>query len=298
MNTYLIFRTDRVGDFLISAILIKSIKNSDPKAYITVVASRKNYSYIKQFNYIDRVLLLENNFISKIRLIYILNKKKFSNIIVHDDKKRSKFISFFLRSKNKIFVQDVQLSHIQTIKIILKKLGFEFTKASLNTLEEKNLNVSQNSSYVLLHFDEKWIHDDYIKKYTKIEPTKNELLILINQIIDKTGKNLVITTGLKTPMLLIEIMSMSNNNKIKFFNKLDFIDLEKITTRAEILISCHGAISHVAAAKNIKQIDIIDNSYNYAKWTEHFRNYNYLYREKFNILSKQIINKLINFNNS
>jgi ADP-heptose:LPS heptosyltransferase len=297
MNSYLIFRTDRVGDFLISAILIKSIKNSDSKANITVVASKKNYSYIREFNYVDEVLLLEKSFISKIRLICTLAKKKFTNIIVHDDKNRSKFISFFLRAKNKIFVQNNDASHIEIIKNILKRIGYEFNETSLNTIDEKNLNISKNSSYVLLHFDEKWIHADYIKKFTKIEPTKNELSNFINLIINKTGINLVITTGLNTPMLLSEIMPISNNNQIKFYNELDFVALAKIVTGSEILISCHGAISHVAAAKNIKQIDIIDNSYNYAKWTEHFRNYNYLYREKFNILSKQIINKLVNFNN-
>ena len=62
--------------------------------------------------------------------------------------------------------------------------------------------------------------------------------------------------------------------------------------KSKILISCHGAISHVAAAYNIKQIDIIDGSYNYGRWTSHFRNYNFLYREKFNILNEKIIKKI------
>ena len=50
--------------------------------------------------------------------------------------------------------------------------------------------------------------------------------------------------------------------------------------------------------RKINQIDIIDKSYNYKRWTEHFRNYDYLYREKFNTLSKQIIKKLDNFTKS
>ena len=48
------------------------------------------------------------------------------------------------------------------------------------------------------------------------------------------------------------------------------MELEKVTSRSKILISCHGAISHIAAALNIKQIDIIDKSYNYNRWTNHF----------------------------
>ena len=44
MNKYLIFRTDRIGDFLVSAILLKCIKANDPTAHISVVASEKNIS--------------------------------------------------------------------------------------------------------------------------------------------------------------------------------------------------------------------------------------------------------------
>ena len=59
MNKYLIFRTDRIGDFLISAILIKSILSNDPSANITVIASNKNYNYIEGFKYINKVILFQ-----------------------------------------------------------------------------------------------------------------------------------------------------------------------------------------------------------------------------------------------
>ena len=95
MNKYLIFRTDRIGDFLITLILVKSIKRNDPKSIIKIVASKKNFNYIKSFNEIDNVFLLENNFFNKIKLIKLLRKDSYHAIIVHDSKKRSKFISFF-----------------------------------------------------------------------------------------------------------------------------------------------------------------------------------------------------------
>ena len=53
MAKYLFFRTDRIGDFLVSAILIKSIKRSDKNSIITVIASEKNYNYIKNFSYVE-----------------------------------------------------------------------------------------------------------------------------------------------------------------------------------------------------------------------------------------------------
>ena len=58
MNKYLIFRTDRIGDFLVSAILIKCIKINDPSANITVIASDKNYYYINLVFISDAYLIL------------------------------------------------------------------------------------------------------------------------------------------------------------------------------------------------------------------------------------------------
>ena len=65
MNRYLLFRTDRIGDFLLSAILIKSIKRNDPYSYIIVVGSEKNYTYMKTLKLIDEVILYPSNIIEK-----------------------------------------------------------------------------------------------------------------------------------------------------------------------------------------------------------------------------------------
>ena len=56
MNKYLFFRTDRIGDFLVSSILFKAIKRNDPKAHITIIASKKNYEYIKTLSFIDETI--------------------------------------------------------------------------------------------------------------------------------------------------------------------------------------------------------------------------------------------------
>ena len=62
MLNFLIFRTDRIGDFLLTAILVNSIKRNNPKTNINIVASQKNYKYIRTFNNIDNVLVLKNTF--------------------------------------------------------------------------------------------------------------------------------------------------------------------------------------------------------------------------------------------
>jgi len=291
VNKYLIFRTDRIGDFLVTAILIKSIKSNDQKSHITIIASKKNYEYIKNFPYVDDVIELENNFLNKLKLIFKLSNIKFKAIIVHDNKNRSKILTLFLKSANKIFIQQKK-THIEIIKKILEQLDFSFNENSLDLFSHKNIIEKNYEEFIQLHFDEKWVFDDYIKKFVNIEPNKDQLINLIDNIISHTKKNLVITTGQKTPEILLKIKPALENRKVRLLENLDFSALEKITLKSSLLISCHGAISHVAAANKVKQIDIIDTSYDYFKWTMHFRNYDYLIRDKFENLSVKILNKL------
>ena len=290
MNRYLIFRTDRVGDFLISAILIKCIKKNDPFAHITLIASNKNFSYIKTFPYVDSVIQLNNNFLSKIITVFKIFKYKYQNIIIHDNKNRSKFISFFLKSNKKIKIKnETEITHIEIIKDILKRMKFNYFDEALNTLDHHKKNNANDKGSIQLHFDEKWIFNDYIKKFIRIEPTEIELINFIKMIIKKSGKKIIITTGIRLPKIMQKIKPILKELKIEIYEDLNFSLLEKITSKSSILISCHGAISHVATANSIRQIDIIDKSYDYGKWTCHFRNYKPLYRDSFNFLSNKIV---------
>ena len=122
MKKYLIFRTDRVGDFLFSLKLIKIIKLNDPYSEITIIASKKNYKYIQTFSIVDKVIILRNNLLSKIMLILNLRENKYDTIIVHDGKKRSKFVSFFLKYNKKVIcVTDLVNTQLEIIKKICKK---------------------------------------------------------------------------------------------------------------------------------------------------------------------------------
>lgn len=290
MNRYLIFRTDRVGDFLISAILLKCIKKNDPFAHITLIASNKNFSYIKTFPYVDSVIQLNNNFLSKIITVFKLFKYKYQNIIIHDNKNRSKFISFFLKSNKKIKIKnEKRITHIEIIKDILRRMDFNYFDEALNTLDHHKKNNANDKGSIQLHFDEKWIFNDYIKKFIRIEPTEIELINFIKMIIKKSGKKIIITTGIRLPKIMQKIKPILKELEIEIYEDLNFSLLEKITSKSSILISCHGAISHVATANSIRQIDIIDKSYDYGKWTCHFRNYKPLYRDSFNFLSNKIV---------
>ena len=62
MTSYLIFRTDRIGDFLLTIILINSIKRNDPNSNITLISWKKNYHFIRSFKIINDVIILKKSY--------------------------------------------------------------------------------------------------------------------------------------------------------------------------------------------------------------------------------------------
>jgi len=292
MKEYLIFRTDRVGDFLLSLSLIKIIKINYPDSKITVIASEKNANYIKTFDVVNNVIVLKNNFISKMKIVFNLRKKKYESIIVHDGKNRSRFVSYFLNFKQRIVcINDLIDTQLDIIQKVCIKMQLNFDTECLNFLDNRNHNLVNIpfKNYIHLHFDEKWKYNEYIKKYTNIEPDENELINFINNIISK-NKNLIITTGKKSSSILNNIKDRINKERVQIYAHQSLLEIENIVFNSDLLITCHGWISHIASSKKIKQIDIIDDLYPYHKWTSHFRNYNYINREPFKNMTKKIIN--------
>ena len=326
MNRYLLFRTDRIGDFLLSAVLIKSIKRNDSNSYIIVVGSEKNYNYIKTLKLIDEVILYPSSFVEKISFFKNVFLKRFKSKIALDGKKRSIFgcifgkanYKFLLTTKifykkflkkvfSKIIHKDDFTAKILEIESILSEMGYDLELKDYDIFEyEKNFSITKkNNSGILLHFDEKWIFNDYIKKYNSIEPSYDEFYKFICDIVEKSQKNLHISSGTKDNKILEKLRSVMflnkdfywkeyKSHKIFLYFNSSFIELKELIYNNSKIICCHGAPTHVASAFNKEIIDIYDKSEElfYKKWSSHFRNYNFLYRTNFKELSKNIIDLL------
>jgi len=333
MNKYIFFRTDRIGDFLLSAVLIKSVKRNDPNSHITVVSSIKNYNFIKDINFVDTTIVYPEKVIDRLKFFFSLINNKYFFSCVLDGKKRSIYSNLFIRAKikiactyniffkfifyfifKKILIDSDYPTKIDEIKSILKILNFNYEYNDLNILTERKYDqcnvaefLSNKENFILFHFDEKWIYKQYLKSYINIEPKSYlDLINFLERITNKTNNNLIISSGnrnnkfiedFKNDFSVINTNIYSfNNNKGYFLNNLSMKQLELVISKCSTIITCHGAPTHIAAAFNKKIIDIIDVSEKlfFVKWSAHFRKYEQLHRFEFSKLSKIILSKILN----
>ena len=260
----LIFRTDRIGDFIISCPFILSYKNRYEDDKIIIISSEYNYNYIKNFKFVNKIFPLKNEtkFLKKIlvliKMIFTLRKHKFSNIIVLDGKKRSFFISLFLHGKKSILLQSKGLEFLSRIfnynSVINYELqnqlkNFSFLASRLNfNIKLKELNIYENydfkkildfkKKYINIHLDEKWFTKYYYNDFTDINPNLEEFSFFIKKLTNILSSNydVVITSGSKELDILKQYTrdfekinnytysKQHNNTKVFFLDNI-FLDL-------------------------------------------------------------------------
>ena len=106
MNKYLIFRTDRIGDFITSQVISSSIYESSNKNQIDMVTSKYNYNYIKHFKYIRNIYIFDNTGFKALDFLNLylkIRKNKYDYLIILDGKRRSFLSGIFANAKIKIF---------------------------------------------------------------------------------------------------------------------------------------------------------------------------------------------------
>jgi len=320
----LIFRTDRIGDLIISCPAIISIKKSIPDSQVTLITSSRNYNYAKSLNFFTNIYEFpKKNILKKIYFIHNLRKQYYDYIFVFDGKERS-VLSTALNNGN------FKISLIRKFKFYYKYLKIDFfmdtektdlisvfqkmiTHARLNTQisyydflrTKKNnkfaLNIPIND-YLHIHLDEKWFSEFYIRKYAKINPGYDDFEDFLNTVFEKY--DLLITTGLQELDLIEKLkekyfekisdkiyLKRSLKKSIYLVYKPSFDDIESLLRKTKTLISCHGSILHASNSFNIKKIDIIEKEKKsfYRRFTIYLSEYSYLHREDFKVLKKKIL---------
>ena len=72
---YLIFRTDRIGDYLIISPLIKAIKRNNSNNKVYIVCSKKNIDFVIKDKLVEKTFVLDSNRLTdKFKLFFELKK--------------------------------------------------------------------------------------------------------------------------------------------------------------------------------------------------------------------------------
>jgi len=328
MDKYLIFRTDRIGDFIFSRMLTQAIKKKNSKNLIDIVCSKYNHDYIKKYKDIRNIypfdkydpLLLVKNFLK-------INNENYDYIIILDGKRRSLFYSVFLKSKYKLavlkdFRPNLFLKLFCDKYFINTELASQYSNFSTlcnylhliipNKVDYFNSHYIQNDKYktftkgaLLLHLDEKWFEGLYHHDYKYMNLNYKNFDFFIKNLFRKFKKKIVITTGTKQIKALDKIInfhfkkkqnkifySKKYSKKLIFISKTSFFELESITKNCKLIICCEGAISHVSHALKVDTIALVNkNNFKTASyWTNHMDQVRLVFREKIENVSKQINN--------
>ena len=227
-------------------------------------------------------------------MILVLRKNKFQDIIILDGKKRSFFISFFLKGRKSILLQSKKLEFISKFfnyncvinyEIQNQLKNFSYLASLLNfNIVLKEINIYKNyylkkkydfnNDYIIIHLDEKWFTDFYYQDFTNINPQSAHIEKFIKKIISisKNHFDIVITTGAKKLKNLTEFVSdfktidnNTSNKKIEnrlvtYIHKTTFNDLESLIKNCSLLICCEGGVSHVSYNFDINTIAFFEKT--------------------------------------
>ena len=308
LKKILVFRTDRLGDFIISKSVLNDLIHTK-KYIIDIVVSEKNYNYIKNFNSFNNIFIYKNSFFKFVNDYRKFFFSKYDYILIHDGKRRSHIISFFLRgkkfslikfSKNSVFLDLIKLFNFSTYYNSENNLLFENLQF-LNLLINENNKIKDidfyfdysfdesfrlnNNKYCVFHLDEKWFKDYYYNDFTY--PNWN--FEFFNEIIEILSKKfnlpiLITTGGLNIEFVnnLIKKSFTKKNDTIYFHKELkdNLILLNNLTFRqiefilkenCKFLVACEGGVTHLSHNLNINTFAFIQGERGnfYRHWTGH-----------------------------
>ena len=273
---FIIFRTDRLGDFIIHSRPIYELKIKYPKSHITVVCSDLNKRIISKYSFIDEVIIhnKKDKFLIKFKNFLKIIKKKYYAAFIIDGKKFSHLCNIFIRSKNKLGLVYTSQKKIFMFKywvnkpfhfynlIFFNKYEVFTSKNSLvrsENLCQKYINIFKNFNNKKIKTSTKYIFEtnkiceENYRKIVDMINYKDYLLIHfdekwidingIDKHLIKSIENFQNDTGKK-------IILTAYNNKFNYYK-----NLKKYFN----YIDCSKELDLSKTSSNKSQIIILDN---------------------------------------
>lgn len=197
---FIIFRTDRLGDFIIHSRPIYELKIKYPKSHITVVCSDLNKKLISNYSFIDEVIIYnkKDKFLIKFKNFLKIIRKKYHAAFIIDGKKFSHICNIFIRSKNKLGLVYTSQKKIFMFKYWVKKPSHFYNLIFFNKYE---IFTSRNSLVLSENLCQKYINIFKNFNNKKIE-TSTKYIFETNKIYEENYRKIVDSINYKEYLLI------------------------------------------------------------------------------------------------
>tara|TARA_B100000686_G_scaffold297572_1_gene329954 strand:- start:5397 stop:6488 length:1092 start_codon:yes stop_codon:yes gene_type:complete len=234
---YLIFRNDGIGDFINTTPLIKKITENDKGCEILLVASSRNYEYVKLFKQIDQIEKLSEspafNEISELYTKIIKFKPDYS--IVLKPKYYNYFLSKFSKSKKKLglkVITDARNKRLKKNKPHLSLINFLMNQ--YETIDYSN-NYTNDRTHHSIHFTRLAsliFNVEKINSINQIEYLKPDINNSSNNLVNDLKLN-----NLNQNFVLLHIDEKWNDTNWSIEDFISFFSILRERTKKNIIIT-------------------------------------------------------------
>ncbi|MDD4956538.1 MAG: glycosyltransferase family 9 protein [Candidatus Omnitrophica bacterium] len=277
MDRIVIFRTDRIGEVLLSTVSIDAVKRAEPGALVSFVTSGYSKPLLDSRSDLQEVMVFEPGshvFREAVRLAGMLRKRKFDAAIVLNPHKVLHLGCFlagipvraglsrkwgFLLTRSTADERDKGQKHeVEYTLDILATLGFHNggnisprlvatargTARMLKALEKAG---GGKGPFVAIHVSS--------SNPAKVWPAE-KFARLIRSIKDKFGMDILVLGSEDEKAYVREIIEMSGPGAIDLAGVLDLDMLAALLARATVFIGNDAGPMHMAAASGVPVISI------------------------------------------
>ena len=276
----LITRHDKIGDFILTLPMIKIAKEQLPNTNIIVLVSKVNYELSKSLEFIDDVILYEDDVYNLAKAI----KKKNIDVSISAFTDTKLALALFISGVKKRYAPATKIAQIFSNNRVsqrrsqVKMREFEY---NIELLKAFNSNISSNFKKPLLTFNQndKQAQLDLFKekfnisqkfRYVVFHPgfggssdgnlTLDDFIKLARSISLKKDIKIVFTFGPDDQKAREYIEDSLDFDAILFDSNLTLINFCKLLSNFEIFVSTSTGPMHLAAAVNIKTVSFFGDS--------------------------------------
>ncbi len=270
IHKILVIRTDRVGDFLLSIPVIKSLRKSFPQSFIAVMTKPEISEIIEKDPCIDEILLYnedaqQKGFRHTTRFIKQIRERKFDLAIILNPAKEFNLITFFAGIPQRIGY-DRKWGFLLTDKIKDRKFLGEKHELEYNLDLLRSLNINLQDKEISINITKE--DEDFVNKLLDGSGfKKGEILIALHPWTANPAKqwpqsNFLevgkrFSSRLNTRIAIIggkdereesEVFCRRGENFINFSGKFSWRQLAVFLKQCHLLISNDSGPVHIAAA--------------------------------------------------